>query len=268
VKGLTTQGVHGTLSIEDAAKKLLEGTGLEVSTDSTGAILIAAPRVKASGASVEVEKTDLEEIIVTATKENLPARKIAGSVTVVPGAQLDLLGAQSFADYLTRVPGVVFNASILGLSTATIRGVSTTTGLDQGQGTTGYFINDVPLTDPNFAVSIPDIDTFDVNNVSVLKGPPITKNPSSPTRILRLPLEHCSTISCHPLLRRVRSASASYLRQATGTSSTIPGVGLLPPRRESVWSSIGIWPSGLSARHSTGLVGRPTTNSREHPVRT
>jgi hypothetical protein len=34
VKGLKTRGVHGTLSTEAAAKKLVEGTGLEVNTDS------------------------------------------------------------------------------------------------------------------------------------------------------------------------------------------------------------------------------------------
>ena len=171
VKGLKTRGVHGRLSAEAAAKELVEGTGLEVSTDSTGAVLIAAPQPKTHASSSNDERAGLEEVIVTATKENEPVRAIAGSVTVLSGPQLDAIGAQSFADYLTRVPGVIFNAGAPGLSTATIRGVSTTTSLDQGQGTTGYFINDVPLTDPNFAVAIPDIDTFDVNNVSVLKGP-------------------------------------------------------------------------------------------------
>jgi outer membrane receptor protein involved in Fe transport len=171
VKGVKTPGVHGTLSTEAAAKKLLEGSGLDVSTDSTGAVLIAAPQLKTHVSSSEDERVSLDEVIVTATKENEPARAIAGSVTVLSGSQLDAVGAQSYADYLSRVPGVVFNATGPGLSTAIIRGVATTTTLDQGQGTTGYFINDVPLTDPNFAVAIPDIDTFDVNNVSVLKGP-------------------------------------------------------------------------------------------------
>jgi iron complex outermembrane receptor protein len=171
VKGVKTRGVHGALSPEEAVKQLLEGTGLQVSRDSTGAMLIAAPQVIARSSPSDDEGTLWDEIIVTATKENMPARTIAGSVSVLPGAQLDNSGAQSFADYLTRVPGVIFNAAVPGLSTATIRGVSTTTSLDQGQGTTGYFINDVPLTDPNFAVAIPDIDAFDVNNVSVLRGP-------------------------------------------------------------------------------------------------
>jgi iron complex outermembrane receptor protein len=113
----------------------------------------------------------LEQVTVTATKLPQPARTIAGSITVLSGAQLDELGAQSLEDYLTRAPGVVFNAGVPGLSTAVIRGVSTTTGLDQGQGTTGYFLNEVPLTDPNFAVAIPDIDTFDVDNIAVMRGP-------------------------------------------------------------------------------------------------
>src|ERR1700678_1659375 len=171
VKGVKTRGVRGALSPEEAVKQLLAGTGLEVSTDSTGAMLIAGPQVIAHSSPSDDESTLWDEIIVTATKENVPARTIAGSVTVLSGSQLDASGAQSFADYLTRVPGVIFNAGVPGISTATIRGVSTTTGLDQGQGTTGYFINDVPLTDPNFAIAIPDIDAFDVNNVSVLKGP-------------------------------------------------------------------------------------------------
>ena len=117
------------------------------------------------------QPASLDEVVVTATKLGQPARTVAGSVEVTTGAQLDALGAQSFEDYLTRVPGVVFNAGAPGLSTAVIRGVSTTTSLDQGQGTTGYFVNEVPLTDPNFAVAIPDIDTFDVDNVAVMRGP-------------------------------------------------------------------------------------------------
>jgi iron complex outermembrane recepter protein len=117
------------------------------------------------------QTSSLEEIIVTATKRSEAVRDISGSVTAITGDQLETLGAQNFADYLTTVPGVVLNAQTPGLSPVVIRGVSTTTGFDQGQATTGYFINDVPLTDPTFIIAIPDIDAFDVNNVTVLRGP-------------------------------------------------------------------------------------------------
>lgn len=121
--------------------------------------------------SGRVSADALEQVVVSATKLAQPARTVAGSVTVISGAEVDQLGTQSFEDYLTRVPGVVFNAGVPGLSTVVIRGISTTTSLDQGQGTTGYFLNEVPLTDPNFAVAIPDIDTFDVDNIAVMRGP-------------------------------------------------------------------------------------------------
>ena len=43
VRGLRTQGVSGDLSTEEALTRLLEGTPLTLSTDSSGAVLIAAP---------------------------------------------------------------------------------------------------------------------------------------------------------------------------------------------------------------------------------
>src|SRR3981189_3177807 len=43
VRGVTTRGVDGEYSTEEAVTRLLEGTALTVSTDATGAMLIAAP---------------------------------------------------------------------------------------------------------------------------------------------------------------------------------------------------------------------------------
>lgn len=121
--------------------------------------------------SVDGDATGGTEIIVTATKRAERVRDISGSVTAFDEAGLEAIGARSFSDYLTRTPGVVFNQTVPGNSAAIIRGVATTTGIAQAQGTTGYFINDVPLTDPFYSGGIPDIDTFDVDNVAVLRGP-------------------------------------------------------------------------------------------------
>jgi iron complex outermembrane receptor protein len=130
-----------------------------------------ASRPIAAQQAATQQNNALEEIVVTATKRPEAVRSISGAVSAITGAQLEELGAQSFSDYLSTVPGVVFDASIPGDSSVVIRGVSTTTFYDQGQGTTGYFIDDVPLTDPFFTVAIPDIDAFDVDNVTVLRGP-------------------------------------------------------------------------------------------------
>lgn len=115
--------------------------------------------------------TMLDELIVTASKREENVREVAGSVSAVSGAQLEAIGAQGFADYIQRIPGVVFNEFQPGTSHVVIRGVATNSGNVQGQGTTGYYINEVPLTEPGWTIVIPDIDAFDVDRVEVLRGP-------------------------------------------------------------------------------------------------
>jgi outer membrane receptor protein involved in Fe transport len=146
---------------------LIGSTVAMVSAIAAGQTAGVAP----AAATPDAGTSQLEEIVVTATKRPERVRDISGSVSAYDQAALESLGAESFSDYLTRTPGVVFNAGVPGNSPATIRGVATTTGIAQAQGTTGYFINDVPMTDPFYSAGIPDIDTFDVDNVAVLRGP-------------------------------------------------------------------------------------------------
>jgi iron complex outermembrane recepter protein len=185
--GKSTPSLSGKYSPAIALQALLQGTDLiaypvnertygirSINAEPSSSNIGFANRVRlaqADGQDSASEAGALEEIIVTATKRPESVREISGSVSALTGAELSRLGAQSMEDYLTRTPGVVFNGSTPGFSTATIRGISTTTGTDQGQGTTGYFLDDIPLTDPYFALAIPDIDAFDVGNVTVLRGP-------------------------------------------------------------------------------------------------
>jgi len=141
-----------------------------VAASIPGLVWSQTPPAAVAATSVE-DHGLLEEIVVTATKRPERVRDISGSVSAFDQAGLEALGAQSYADYLTRTPGVVFNASVPGNSPAIIRGVATTTGIAQAQGTTGYFIDEVPLTDPFYSAGIADIDVFDVDNVTVLRGP-------------------------------------------------------------------------------------------------
>jgi iron complex outermembrane receptor protein len=162
-RGKRAPDLRGDFTPHQALERLLAGTGLVARTRSDGSIVVeAGDKQSALG---------LEEIVVTAEKRQEDVREISGSVTAYTGRQLEILGAQSLQDYLTMTPGVEFNGDIPGESRAVIRGVSTTTEFDQGQGTVGYFINDVPLTEPYSVVAIPDIDAFDVDNVTVLRGP-------------------------------------------------------------------------------------------------
>lgn len=111
------------------------------------------------------------DIVVTATKRNEEAGNIAGSVSAITEEALQDLNAQSLSDYITRVPGVVFNDYQPGVSEVVIRGVASTTYHEANQATTGYYINQIPLVEPGFPLVIPDIDSFDVKQVEVLRGP-------------------------------------------------------------------------------------------------
>lgn len=184
-EGKMAPGLSGRYPPAEALQALLQGSDLvayrinehtfgirSIHTNPSGSNLESADGVRFAAADGMANAMgQLEEIIVTATKRPESVREISGSVSALTGAELGRFGAQSMQDYLTRTPGVVFNSGTPGMSTAIIRGISTTTATDQGQGTTGYFIDDVPLTDPYFALAIPDIDAFDVGNVTVLRGP-------------------------------------------------------------------------------------------------
>lgn len=114
----------------------------------------------------------IEEVVVTASKTGEDIRQIAGAVSAFTGKELEQTGAQSAKDYLMTTPGVVFNEQNPGFSTITIRGVNTSTTFSNiNQGTTGTYINDVSLTDPFFSAGTPDIDTFDVRDIEVYRGP-------------------------------------------------------------------------------------------------
>ena len=177
-RGKISLSLKGTYTPEQALKELLKGSGLHVRRIAGGPLVIekeGAGKSPSSGQRLTWDSDatrPLGEIIVTASKRAQDQREVADSVTAFGDYELSRRGAQSFEDYIGCAPGVTFEQAIPGLSNVTIRGVGTTTvGPDQGQATTGIYLNDIPLTDPSYAVSMPDIDTFDLQRVEVLRGP-------------------------------------------------------------------------------------------------
>jgi iron complex outermembrane receptor protein len=198
IRTLRTSGVFGHFTEEQALEQLLRGTGLGFRWTAHRTITISPPTLVPAGSThvssadpairseqaasslaagknssqASPESDTLDEVIVTASRRAEPLREVADSITAFTGGNLESLGAQSLGDYIGRAPGVQFQGSIPGRSNVNIRGVGTGSVYpDQGQGTTGIYVNDVPLTDPGFAVSIPDMDVFDMQRVEVLRGP-------------------------------------------------------------------------------------------------
>ena len=138
-----------------------------------GAIAAApafAQETAASG-TIDAITGNPDDIIVTATKRNESIRNVPLAISAVTGEQLAKANANSLADYINRLPGVVFNDYQPGISEVVIRGIAATTYHEQGQTTVGYYLNEVPIVEPGFPIGIPDIDTFDLERVEVLRGP-------------------------------------------------------------------------------------------------
>lgn len=135
------------------------------------AACVAGLSMGVAGSAAAQATTELDELIVTATKRNESIRDVAMPISAVGGAELQKANANSLADYIVRLPGVTFNDYQPGISEVVVRGISATTYHEQGQTTTGYYLNEVVVVEPGFPIGIPDVDTFDLERVEVLRGP-------------------------------------------------------------------------------------------------
>lgn len=135
--------------------------------------LVTSAACMATGAYAQAADEGLSssDIIVTATKRSENIRDVAMPISAVTGEQLAAANANSLGDYIVRLPGVVFNDYQPGVSEVVIRGIAATTYHEQGQTTVGYYINEIPVVEPGFPIGIPDVDTFDLERVEVLRGP-------------------------------------------------------------------------------------------------
>ena len=144
----------------------------------------AAPPAGAASAPVRVDgsldrkadaKTaELDAVIITANKRAEKQRDVAGTVSVLDGADLERRGARDQEDVLKLTPGVQFNKGDIASNSITIRGIGTTTGNESGggqQGTAGQYLEDVPLAAANGKGVVWDPITFDLDRIEVLRGP-------------------------------------------------------------------------------------------------
>jgi outer membrane receptor protein involved in Fe transport len=134
----------------------------------------AAAPVTANSSAAKTAAVEALRVEITAGKRKQLQSDVAGTVTVVDGARLERLGSTDAEDVMKLTPGVQFNKGSADSSLLSIRGISTNSnGGNQGftQAPTGIYIEDVPFTDPFAFVSNPDLSTFDLERVEVLRGP-------------------------------------------------------------------------------------------------
>lgn len=111
-----------------------------IGTLSFGLISGAVAQQAADGQAGE-----LEEVIVTATKQSESIMSVPESITALPATTLTQLNVQSFNDYAGLVPNLVFSygapggqASFTNSRGVTIRGIA-------GVNTTSMYVDDTPI---------------------------------------------------------------------------------------------------------------------------
>ncbi|HEX4713212.1 TonB-dependent receptor [Phenylobacterium sp.] len=113
----------------------------------------------------------VQEVIVTAEKREENLRDVPQSVTAISGDALDARRAVTFEDYVTTVPGMNLISSQPGASRLVLRGINA----GGVSATIGTYVDETPYGSvtglANGAVLAPDLDTFDMQRVEVLRGP-------------------------------------------------------------------------------------------------
>jgi outer membrane receptor protein involved in Fe transport len=109
----------------------------------------------------------LEEITVTATRREESISRVPISITAISQEMLDQKGIKDFADVARFTPGVAFDTGQT--NQISIRGISSS----GGSGTTGIYIDDVPIQVRNLGFNSDDalVKLFDLDRVEVLRGP-------------------------------------------------------------------------------------------------
>ncbi len=116
----------------------------------------------------------IEEVLVTATKQSASTQDIPIAVTALGQESLEQMGVSNFSDYVIQLPGVTAGGSGPGQNTIYIRGIASTTPNLTTAGVAGLapnvalYLDEQPLGQPGRNL---DVYAADLARIEVLSGP-------------------------------------------------------------------------------------------------
>ena len=114
------------------------------------------------------------DAVTVVGKRQQRTRDVVGAVDILEGGDLEERAARDQEDLFKLTPGVQFNKGQPHQALPTIRGIGTVGNTDllgTQQATTGFYVEDLPFSDPFGFVGNPDIALFDLQRVELLRGP-------------------------------------------------------------------------------------------------
>jgi iron complex outermembrane receptor protein len=152
--------------------------GKEGKTSSSGTFRLAqATALSDEDSSLEhhfaERTTNLQEVVVTAERRTENIQSVPMSMSALTGPQLAARGEYQFQDYVGRVPGLtLIDDGALG-SQLVIRGL--TSGGTVVNSPVAVYIDETPYTAvgpwAGSYIVAPNLDTFDMDRIEVLRGP-------------------------------------------------------------------------------------------------
>lgn len=174
-----SQGARGRMSRRQALRHILAGTGARVIEIDARTVRVEAattpvrPKSVASRAPRPMANNPqivLPEIVVTASKQDVPLRNYAGTATILD-LDANLLAseaAQGTAVIVSRLPVLASTNLGPGRNKIFIRGVADSSFNGSSAATVGQYLGDVRLT---YNAPDPALNLYDIDRVEVLEGP-------------------------------------------------------------------------------------------------
>lgn len=125
----------------------------------------------AGAAAAADASSSVEEVVVTASKRAEELKNVPMSVSVLGQETLDKLNARSYEDIVNNIPGMSLTEADPTHPDLTLRGINA-----GGVGSTvGTYLDETPFGSSNAlanaADTAPNLDTYDIARVEVLRGP-------------------------------------------------------------------------------------------------
>jgi outer membrane receptor protein involved in Fe transport len=169
--------VRGRMRAGDALRSMLRGTAARAVRVSDGGWRImrrvaagrTVPRpARRAPTPIPVVDAGGTDIVVTASKRDLPLSRFAGTVHVLDGGDLALGGARGTEAVLARLAGVASTHLGSGRNKLFIRGIADSSFTGPTQATVGQYVGDIRLS---YNAPDPDLRLYDIDRVEVLEGP-------------------------------------------------------------------------------------------------
>lgn len=176
-------GVRGTVTLDQALARVLQGSDCRWRLASSGAVIIyrearvapaaVPPGPRPSAPAPERSEppagaVELSDVIVTAERQVSRAQIAAASLSAVSEDRLRLAGVTDMIGLDALVPGMTVTNLGSGRNKILLRGMSDGTFTGLTHSTVGLYLDRVPLT---YSAPDPDLKLIDLDRVEVLRGP-------------------------------------------------------------------------------------------------